>query len=149
MLLPDGSRLGAVDAMTEGWTGKEPQNQCPRILSLGLDQRGPLLPGQTVEAKLTAMDPEGDPLTIRWYLRADSAVIGVGGDHQQEEASIPEAVSGSGLHATITLPREPGAYRLFAYVYDDHQGAAVTNLPLYIQKIGTAAPAEGSKVNQR
>jgi hypothetical protein len=52
MLLPDGSRLGAVDALAELWTGKPPENHVPAITSLTLDgpERVPL--GSTVHVRL-------------------------------------------------------------------------------------------------
>ena len=37
MLLPDGSRLAAVDTMQELWTGKPPANRVPELRSLQLD----------------------------------------------------------------------------------------------------------------
>ncbi len=54
MLLPDGSRLGMVDAMSEAWNGEPLKNQCPRIESLELDGVDKLKPGATIKAKLVA-----------------------------------------------------------------------------------------------
>ena len=132
MLLPDGSRLAAVDAMSEAWTGKPPQNRCPRIESLDLDGANKLNPGAQVKAKLVASDPEKDQLTIKWVLRYDNATIGAGGDAETEELSFAEAVSGDATNATVTMPSGGGGYRLFAYVYDGQGGAAVANVPLYV-----------------
>lgn len=132
MLLPDGSRTGAVDAMTEAWTGTAPKNGCPRIDSLVMDRVDKLTPGESIRAKLTATDPEDDSLTIRWVLRHDSATIGVGGDFQAEEATFKDAVAADGTSAVVTVPEGGGGYRLFAYVSDSHGGAAVTNVPLFV-----------------
>ena len=132
MLLPDGSRLAAVDAMTEAWTGTPPRNQCPRIMSLKVNRSDNLKPGERVKASLAASDPEDDALKITWVLRQDTGTIGVGGDYQPEEATFADAVSASGTSATVTIPEGGGGYRLFAYVRDDHGGAAVANVPLYV-----------------
>ena len=132
MLLPDGSRLAAADAMTEAWTGSPPANRCPRIESLTVNRTSGLKPGETIKATLTASDPENDPRRIKWILRQDSATIGVGGDFQAEEASFADALSGSGPQVTVTVPDGGGGYRLFAYVYDGHGGAAVANVPLHV-----------------
>jgi hypothetical protein len=132
MLLPDGSRLAAVDAMTEAWTGKSPKNRCPAIESLAVDRSGKQKPGEILTARLVVTDPEDDPLTIKWVLRSDTGTIGAGGDAQAEELAFASAVSASGTTATVTVPEGGGGYRLFAYVHDGHGGAAVANVPLYV-----------------
>ena len=134
MLLPDGSRLAAVDALVEAWTGTPPKNLCPRILSLEADQTATLTPGQTVSARVSATDPESDRLTFRWVLRSDSGTIGSGGDLQANEMSFDTAVSSIGPAAAVTMPDAGGGYRLFAYAADDHGGAAVANVPLYVEE---------------
>jgi hypothetical protein len=138
MLLPDGSRLAAVDAVAEAWTGEPPDNLCPRVLSLETDRTPPLRPGETVTATLSATDPENDRLTYTWVLRSDGGTVGTGGDFQADETSYDAAVSASGPSATITVPDRTGGYRLFAYVADDAGGAAVANVPLYVEE-----PARG------
>jgi hypothetical protein len=138
MLLPDGSRLAAVDALVEAWTGTPPANLCPRILSLETDRTGDLGPGQTIVANIAATDPENDPLSFRWVLQSDSKTIGSGGDHQEDEASFDAAVSSSGPAAKVIMPDAAGGYRLFAYVADDHGGAAVANVPLHVEGRTTA-----------
>ena len=132
MLLPDGSRLAAVDAMTEAWTGSPPSNRCPRIESLVVDRTSKLKPGEAVKATLVASDPERDRLAIRWVLRKDSGTIQGGGDYQVKKQSFADAVSGDGPEATVTAPTGGGGYRLFAYVHDGKGGAAVANVPLYV-----------------
>ena len=132
MLLPDGSRLSPVDAMTEVWTGSPPRNRCPRIMSLKVDRSDKLKPSESITATLTADDRENDRLDIRWVLRRDTGTIGVGGDHQSAEAEFEKAVTASGPRATITIPDGGGGYRLFAYVRDGQGGAAVANVPLYV-----------------
>jgi hypothetical protein len=133
MLLPNGLRLAAVDAMVEAWTGAPPDNLCPRITSLEADRTRKLRPGQTVEAKVSATDPENDRLTFRWVLRSDSGKIGSGGDPQAEEDLFAGTVSAAGPAAKVTMPQGGGGYRLFAYVSDGKGGAAVANVPLYVE----------------
>jgi hypothetical protein len=132
MLLPDGSRLAAVDAMTEAWTGSPPKNRCPVIESISLNRAGKLKPNEVITAKVAASDPEKDRLKIEWVLRSDSATVGDGGDFQAEESSLEDFVKGNGSEAKVTIPANGGGYRLFAYVYDGQGGAAVANLPLLV-----------------
>ena len=142
MLLADGSRLGAVDAMTEAWTGKPVGNRCPRIESMSADRDvKKLKPGDMVQVTLVAADPEQDTLTVKWVLRQDSGTIGEGGDAQAEEQALTEAVTSTGMSARLKAPDGGGAYRLFAYVYDDKGGAAVVNLPVFVDAPVKAIPA--------
>jgi hypothetical protein len=132
MLLPDGSRLAPVDAMTEAWTGSPPKNRCPTIDSITISKAENLKPGEVITAKIVAGDPERDRLRSQWVLRYDSGTVGVGGDFQVEEPAFAKAVSGKGAEATVTVPEGGGGYRLFAYVYNDQGGAAVANVPLRV-----------------
>ena len=132
MLLPDGHKLGAVDAMSRVWTGSVVKNHCPEIESIKADQAGQLKPGTLVNASVTAKDPDGDPLTVKWVLRSDSGTIGAGGDPQENETSIAKGIKSSGATVSVNMPKGGGGYRLFAYVYDGKGGAAVGNIPLHV-----------------
>lgn len=132
MLLPDGTRLAAADAMSEAWTGTPPTNRCPEITRLTMKQTAGLKPGATVTASVSAKDPENDPVRIKWLVRTDGGTIGTGGDPQEDEFTVRNAVKYRGANAVVTVPAEPGGYRLFAYVYDDKGGAAVANVPFHV-----------------
>ncbi len=135
MLLPDGSRLAAADAMTEAWTNTPPKNRCPRIDAIKVDRTDYLKPGSKISATLTASDPEGDSLDIQWILRQDTGTIGAGGDHQEEEAEFADAVDAAGATATITVPDVKGGLRLFVYLRDGKDGAATANIPLFVGEL--------------
>lgn len=132
MLLPDGSRLAAVDAMSEAWTGSAPNNRCPQIASLRVDRTQNLKPGSTINATVSVSDLETDRLTIKWILRSDAGTIGVGGDAQEAETTLEGAIQANKDKAVVTVPVGKGGYRLFAYVYDGQGGAAVANVPIYV-----------------
>jgi hypothetical protein len=133
MLLPDGRRLAAAEAMGELWSGEAPANRCPTIAVLTLDGPDTVGPGATVHARIVTKDPETDPLEVRWLLRAEVTHPAVGGDREEPPAEFPGAiVSSSHAGATVRLPREGGGYRIFAYVGDGQGGAAVANVPLFI-----------------
>lgn len=146
MLLPDGSRLAATEAMSELWTGKPPSNRVPRIEALTLDESSTLKPGQSRRARLVASDPENDRLTITWILRHDSQVVGVGGDREAEERTYAGAVDSQGTTATVTAPLGGGGYRLFAYVSDGRGGAAVANVPLFVDAPAVAVASAKVKL---
>jgi hypothetical protein len=133
LLLPNGGRLGGVDALSELWTGKPPANRCPRIESLKLTGAEQVEPGATVHAKLEANDPENDPLTVRWILQHEAYALGTGGDAEESPPIYPDAIVKSD-HTSVELkmPTGGGGYRLFAYISDNHGGAAVANVRLHV-----------------
>ncbi len=134
MLLKDGSRTEAVDAMRELWTGNPPPNRCPRITSLKLsgDEQQP--PGGRVGASLISTDPDGDALKVTWELREEPAEPTAGGDAQKTPPTHPDAIErGDPRSVEVRLPEKPGGYRLFAYVHDAHGGAAVANVPILVK----------------
>lgn len=138
--LPDGSKLGAVDALTQLWSGKPPANLCPVIRSLAVDGSGQTTPGATVQAALDVSDPENDPLKTTWILQEDPADYNTGGDGQAVPPTFPDAIVASGTKsATIKMPSSHGSYRLYAYIHDGHGGAAVGNVSLNVKD----APASG------
>ncbi len=132
MLLPDGSRLGPVDALSALWTGHAPARSCPAIHTLSLAGPDKVAAGATVRANLAASDPQGGPLTVHWVLQADPVADQTGGASQGVPATFPAAIQqGDATQAVVKMPDVGGAYRLFAYVEDGHGGAAVANVPLF------------------
>ena len=143
MFLTDGSRTPAVDTMQELWSGEAPSNRAPELVSLVLDGPAVVEPGATLTAKLEASDPEGDELEVEWVLRSASAGDGVGGDFEERLAGFPDAiVLSSDEAAAVKVPDEAGAYRLFAFVRDDHGGVATANIPL-LARVAAAPLAAG------
>ena len=83
-------------------------------------------------AQLIATDPENDPLTYRWEIRQAAR-------QRSDFEDAPSPVIG-GLIDTDTsavvqfrLPQQPGAYRLFVYVYDTHRHVSTANLAFRIE----------------
>jgi len=139
MFLEDGSVTEAVDVMHHAWTGDWPQNRSPRMEGLTLDDRVgkdsiELKPGGRYTARAIAADPEGDPLTWRWVLRQESDATQVGGDPEEVPDVIPGRLdAGDDGLATLTAPEQPGAYRLFVYVYDGNGNAGHANIPFLVR----------------
>jgi hypothetical protein len=134
MLLKDGSRTEAVDAMRQLWTGKPPPNRCPQITSLKLTGEDQQPPGGRVSAALASTDSDGDELKVTWELREEPAEPTAGGDAQKTPPTHPDAIQrGDQRGVEVRLPQQPGAYRLFAFVHDPHGGAAVANVPILVK----------------
>ena len=134
MFLPDGTRLAAVDAMTELWSGKPPANRAPTVEGLAVDGDGRFDPGDEVKVRAKAADPDGDTTRLHWMLRREPSKYVTGGDAQPVPVEVKEAiVRASGGEATVRMPSDPGKYRLFVTVYDDAGGAATANTPLLVR----------------
>lgn len=131
MLLPDGSRLAAVDVMKEVWTGEAPENRVPEVEPIVLSASDRSKPGATMTATVVATDPENDPLTFKWELHLEPEEVKMGGDEEEAPPVFAEAIVRSeGGTAEIRLPETPGVYRLFVFVRDGKGGAAVATTPI-------------------
>jgi hypothetical protein len=133
--LPSGERLGAVDAMTFAWTGRWPANRAPDLKAVTTAAReAEIAPGAKITVKLDATDPEDDPIVVRWEVRSESTDRRLGGDRETEPPAHPECfVEAKGLDAIFRAPTRPGAYRIFAYLYDGKGGAACANVPFAVR----------------
>ena len=138
MFLPTGEETETVDVMHEIWTGAPPQRRAPRIGAVSLDGRGAtdaivLDPGQSVPATVASTDPDGDALRYAWEVREEQTDLSEGGDDESEPDLVPGVLADADTAAPIlTAPAEPGAYRLFVYVYDGHDNAAHANIPFHV-----------------
>jgi Glycosyl hydrolases family 2, TIM barrel domain len=133
ILLRDGSRLGAADAISELWTGKPPANRSPVITMLKIPGQASGNAGAMIEATLTASDFENDPLRADWLLQREPEEFGTEGDREEEPPVFNEAVIRGDLHgAQVRLPTEAGLFRLFVTVRDNHGGAATANVPVRV-----------------
>lgn len=131
MFLPDGSKLAAVDAMTQAWSGAPPANLSPRINALAVKGSYDAEPGAKVRLALDADDPEGKPLKVKWSLFAESSTYFTGGDKMKTPPSFPDLITASSnAGCTLTLPDKPGVYRVYAVVKDPAGHAAVANVAL-------------------
>ena len=144
MLLPDGKKLAAVDAMSTIWTGKPPSNQCPQINKLELVGKPTVKGDQLLEIKLDAVDPENKTLQTNWVVLRDAQQYVTGGDKQETPPDFSSSIKRSGPSgATIKAPTLSGVYRAYAYV-DDGVGAAVANVAFRVE--GKPLEDPGKKV---
>jgi hypothetical protein len=143
MFLPDGTKLAAVDTMTELWTGKPVTNPCPRINSLKLAHGdGRVAPGETVQVLLDASGAPNDPIKVSWELHRDMFKYGTGGENMPEAPQYPAAiVHASDTGAELKMPSDGGGYRLYAYVRAAKGGGAVGNVCLFVNAPEAEPPA--------
>jgi hypothetical protein len=148
MLLPDGSRLAAADAMQQLWSGKPPAHPCPVIKSFTLDHSDEVDPGVIVHAKLDVSSPSGGALKVQWILQKDMQSYNTNGATEKAPPAYPDAfIKSNDKQAEIKLPSGGGIYRIFVFVRDAFGGAATANLPIKV-KGAVVAPAETAPVTK-
>ncbi len=142
MFLSDGAPLGAVDVMTELWSGSRPTNFAPTVEPLVVEGEPQLDPGDKVRVRAVIKDPEGASIRVRWVLRRDSGGYAPGGDFRPVPPEVEGAVlEGRANGARVRMPKDPGPYRLFLYAYDATGRAATANVPLLVKgKVRTRMP---------
>jgi hypothetical protein len=129
-----------VDVMHKIWKGDWPANRAPKLESAVLDgkkanQNVRLKAGQSYTAKVTASDPDKDPLTYSWEVLEESKDLRGGGDIETRPKSVPGTIEdGKKSEITVKAPEKPGAYRLFVYVFDGKNHAAHANIPFFVDK---------------
>ena len=145
MFLDSGEETAAVDVMQYVWTGAWPDQRSPRLSGAWLNgktarQNIRLISGQSYTAKVQATDGQGDVLKFVWDVMAESTDLKTGGDFEAKPESVPDLIlDASGGEITLKAPAKPGAYRLFAYVYDGKGHAAHVNIPFYVDEAGASA----------
>ncbi len=147
LFLHDGSKLGGVDALAKVWGGSV-DNHCPTIEPLEVASGSTSAEaGDQLHVKVSADDPDGDAVEIEWTLTGEQETYFTGGDTQPELPEYPDALAVGGRSVTITLPDEPGVYRLYAVARDGRGAAAVANLPLFVEGGPAARQEDGGAMD--
>jgi hypothetical protein len=155
MFLKSGEETEPVDVMHYCWTGAWPANRSPRLEGIWLDEKQAarnihLQPGQSYAARVQAADPDGDPLAWSWEIMEESTEHKVGGDRESVPLTVPGLIARPDRsEITLKAPDRPGAYRLFAYVFDGQGHAAHANIPFFVDKpAASSQPAAGPHASE-
>src|SRR5262249_39519291 len=138
MFLKSGEETAPVDVMHYLWTGSWPANGSPIVEGAWLDQKKAnqnvhLKQAQAYVAKVRVSDPDQDALTYSWEVMEESIERTIGGDRESVPRLLPGLVGDPDKNeTTLKAPNKPGAYRLFAYVFDGKGHAAHANIPFYV-----------------
>jgi hypothetical protein len=139
MLTEDGKETEVVDVMHYVWTGEWPENRTPRVERLLLDGKGSrdsvvLSAGREYEVVFDVVDPEGDPVTYRWELKAESEANTEGGDYEEPIANLKGYFADPAAAKTVLTAPPPGKYRLFGYAEDKQLRVAHANIPFMTEE---------------
>lgn len=137
MFLPTGEKLGAVDALTEIWSGRPPANLCPEIREFRLAGPDVVKPGEKVRVNVEIIDPEGDPIVVDWKILGEVSDYDTFGDIPPAPMELDGIVVADAQGATLTMPGG-GIYRLYMTANDGQGGAAAASVPIKVD--GPSAP---------
>jgi hypothetical protein len=141
LFLESGEATEVVDSMQYLWTGQWPEHRAPSIRSFLINGKKAadsiyLQPGKTYPVTLDAYHPAQEDFHIRWEVLPESTDIRAGGDPEARPKPVMGLVvkdNGKGA-MEFTAPTKTGAYRLFGYVTNNYNRAAVANVPFYVQQ---------------
>jgi len=108
----------------KAYTRKKPSNRPPKFSGIELSKSTALKAGQEIEVTVTATDPDRDTIHYDYFIASiasDPLVV--------EPAKFYPAeinVLGPG-HARLTVPTEPGNYRVYVEATDGHKNVAIIN----------------------
>jgi len=143
MFLPDGCKLAAVDTMQKLWTGKAPSHLCPVIKKLAIIGPNEVGPGDTVKASVDASDPQGDKLKYEWVVRSELDSYKIQEPGASAGKAFAEAIAQNGApQVSVKMPGTKGVYRIYCYVRNAHDAAAVGSLPVLVK--GGPEPHQGN-----
>ncbi|MCP3867947.1 MAG: hypothetical protein GY703_07610 [Gammaproteobacteria bacterium] len=138
LFLPNGDKLGAVDAMTEIWSGQPQADLCPEIRSFGLRGADVVAPGDTVLVDLDIVDPEGDEVSVKWAFCGEAAEYFTGGDSQPTPFELDNIIIESSSRGVKLVMPGGGVYRLYMTATDGNGSGAAANVPIKVD--GPAGP---------
>jgi hypothetical protein len=139
MLLEDGSHTEAMDVMHYIWTGKWPEDRAPQVKGMLLDSKSAaqsvaLRAGMQYGADIRALDLDGGDLSYQWQVMRESQATQQGGDMEDRPEKIPGRVEVlEDGKIVLMAPDNPGAYRLFADVYNANGLAGHANIPFLVE----------------
>ena len=134
MFLPDGTRLAAVDALAQLWSGAAPAHPVPELKKISLEGTAEGAAGAELHASVDAIESQGGPLSFAWTLSKELADLGEQGVGAPPPLVFPRAiVKNGGPQVAVKLPSESGLYRLSCTVRDRHGGAALGILSIRVR----------------
>ncbi|MCI0667017.1 MAG: hypothetical protein L0Y43_03070 [Methylococcaceae bacterium] len=134
MFLSSGEETSAVGVMQYLWSGFWPENLAPNLSGLRIDGISAdtlniyLKSNQRYHAVVSANDPDGDDLELKWELRRENA---------PEGSELYWQISGGEVYSdqhrfAFDAPLESGPYRLYVFAFDGHNHAGTANIPFYV-----------------
>jgi hypothetical protein len=133
-----GHETESVHSMQLNWMDTLSGNHSPKINSVYLSEKTAieniiLNANSEYAASIFAYDMDGDNLFYYWEIMPESVDLNGGGDWEVKPQSIYNLIKDYRVRKIeFKAPEKEGPYRLFVYVYDDHNHVATSNIPFYV-----------------
>jgi Glycosyl hydrolases family 2, TIM barrel domain len=129
--------LGTVDTMAFEWSGATPANRAPDVTAITLDGKQAnnnvtLAARQSVQARVTVTEPDGDPMSYVWEILQDPPQPDLKGAQEEREPRVGTPQMSTTPTLNVTAPAQSGQYRLFVYVRDGKGHAGTANIPFRV-----------------
>jgi hypothetical protein len=139
MFLASGEATEVVDVMHKIWTGDPRANTAPRVSKIALNGRNAfedvtLSKGEKFRVEIKVHEPDNDNMSVHWEIREETRSVAIGGEYEALPPLVHTNITSTSLEqAMVVAPKVSGAYRLFAYVYDNKGNAAHANIPFLVK----------------
>ncbi len=139
MFLSNGNPTEAVDVMQYCWSGEWPQSRAPSIRDISLENIGwrkdhIVAPSSQVTLKIEYLKLNNNKVIFQYVLYPEAFSDKIGGDIQISPEPINfEIVKQSENELVFISPNSKGAYRIFAYIKNEHGQSSVANIPFLVK----------------
>jgi hypothetical protein len=139
MFHKSGEATSSVDEFTKIWTGSYPSNRAPAVYGIKLNDVNAtdnvtISAGGSCKVVIDFLEPDGDSVRYKWVVLNEVKEKSQGGHYEAEPDEVKvEVISSAAASFVFQAPQQPGAYRVFAYVYDGKGKAGNANFPFYVK----------------
>jgi len=121
----------AYSALATLYTGQDPVNRCPIITQLEIDRVQNVKPGETITVKVDASDMDKDRLSYDFVwtdIEDDPYIL------RPPRIFYPAIKRLSSKKYRVSVPKESGLFRVYAFVRDGHQNVAIANGSIHVSE---------------
>jgi hypothetical protein len=139
MFLASGEATEVIDVMHQIWKSEPRANAAPRVSKVTLNGRNALedvtlSKGEQFSVEIKVQEPDNDGFSVHWEIREETRSVAIGGEYEALPPLVNTNMNPISLEqAMVVAPEISGAYRLFAYVYDNKGNAAHANIPFLVK----------------
>jgi hypothetical protein len=129
-----GERVAAVNVMQELWGGPPVSNRAPSVSGLTAEvSASGAAAGAAIRVKMSASDPDGDPLSYRWEVLPETPRRDDKGKEIPMDPLVGATANSHGAETTIIAPAKPGNYRVYGFALDGKGNAGTANVPFQVK----------------
>ncbi|WP_053992568.1 glycoside hydrolase family 2 TIM barrel-domain containing protein [Mangrovimonas sp. TPBH4] len=134
----EGRKSNVYYALKEVWSGEKSEEDAPYITKFLLNEKVDsdlqlYNPKDTLDAELK-LEGFSSKYTFKWEVLKEGVGFGTSSKHEINLLVKDTIPINKMSKIQFQAPEEEGAYRLMAYVYDDHKNFATANIPFFVLK---------------